>query len=70
MKLLISPDLPQPCHPSFFLSSHPSAFTLGKDLVATRRLVLRGTGFWSHGDASGDALTVQEAVFEHELTSL
>lgn len=70
IKLLISPNPPQPCHPSSFLSSHPSAFILGKDLVATLRLLLRGTGFWSHGGACGDALTVQETAFEHELTSL
>lgn len=58
IKLLISPEHPQPCHPSFFLSSHPSAFTLEKNLVTTHHFQLKDTGFWSHRDASGDALNV------------
>lgn len=55
-KLLMSPNPSQPYHPSSFLSSHPSAFTSGKDLVTTLHLVLRATGFWSNRDASGGAL--------------
>lgn len=58
IKLLISPEHPQPCHPSFFLSSHPSAFTLEKKLVTTHHFQPKDTGFWSHRDASGDALNV------------